>query len=382
MSQDLARTTPPVEAAPAPAQRQVQSQGKAGDRPAPERSTRPAAQKAAAILALLDDETLQKLAGRFPDRHRDKLLAAARSLRGVDRREQKRIAHEFAGELTALRGALKGGDDTAQRLEGALFLPPPEPEMEFEPTPMALAPPSLWDRVAEVPTQKLIGFLSSMPPAVVSLILGRLPEKVVGELINEVEDGVVADSVVHMAANPKGHPIAVEAVEHLVETRLLAVAEDDEADAASSGPAPTDGAHADRVAGLLNRMVSRRRDTILTRLGNEVEEATVTEIMSRVLTFSSLEDRLPRNAIPTLLREIDEKTLLRALKSAQVNATPVVEYLLANISQRLAVQYREKLDALEPLDEDAGEKAQSAFICELLALAEDGRITLLSKEDG
>ncbi|MEM9232842.1 MAG: hypothetical protein AAGA69_01225, partial [Pseudomonadota bacterium] len=87
-------------------------------------SNRTPSEKAAAVLALLDPETLQQLTGRLPERHRDRLLAAVKNLRMVDVQEQKRIAQEFAQDVARGRNAVRGNDNIAERLKTTLFKDP------------------------------------------------------------------------------------------------------------------------------------------------------------------------------------------------------------------------------------------------------------------
>ena len=82
-----------------------------------------------------------------------------------------------------------------------------------------------------------------------------------------------------------------------------------------------------------------------------------------------------------VLRELDEKTLLVVLKYGTKTASSAVDYLLNNISQRLAGQYREKMDEMPDIDEEKGEKATSQFICKILAMADEGKFSLATDDD-
>ena len=345
---------------------------------------RTSAQKAAAVLALLDDETLRKLAGRLSDRHKTKLLSAIKDLKIVDVKEQKRIAQEFAVEVARGRNAMRGSETVAERLQAALFsdsavrhhgedgdgIGPEEPEEEAaEP----VTGSAVWGEVAKLPVAILAQFFSGKSSSVLSVAMHALPDDVVSEMVAELDEADVKAAMVHLATNGKPNPVAVGAVENLLSEELL---NPDEPIADIKGSNP----NVDRVAGFLNRMISSRRDKLMASLREELPEDEMAEIEARVLSFAALEQRLPRSAIPMVLRELDEKAMLTALKFANEKHSNSVDYLLKNISQRMAGQYREKMDEMPKIDEEEGEKALSKFVCTILDLADAGKFELLTPE--
>lgn len=345
--------------------------------PGPQRTP---AEKAAAVLALLDEDSLQKLAGRVPEKHRQRLLDAVRRLRIVDVHEQRRIAQEFAQQLAKGKNAVRVDESMADRLKRVLFeegveeaedepeaVEEPEEEEEEEAEPSAV-----WDDVAKLPVAALVQFFSGKSSSVLSIALSSLPDDLVSELTGELDEGAVKAAMLHLATNGAPNPVAVGAVEHLLREELL-----------NSDDAITDSSsnsNADKVAGYLNRMVSSRRDAIMDALREELPEDEMAAIEAKVLSFPALETRLPRSAIPMVLRELDEKSMLTALKYGSKQHSAAVEYILKNISQRMAGQYREKMDEMPEVDEDTGERALSKFICLILSLADDGKIELLTPE--
>lgn len=348
--------------------------------PSPERTP---AQKAAAVLALLDEDTLQRLAGRLPDRHRDRLLNAVRSLRKVDVHEQRRIAQEFAKEMARGRNAVRGNDDVAERLKAALFQEPLE-ELPFEmgdamgdfDDPAEEEETSVWDRVAELPPPVLVGFFNGKSSSVLSIAMSQLPDDLVTELTGELDEAAVKAAMVHFATNGKPNPVAIDAVARLLEEELLN-SDEPMAEVSVGGV----NSNLDKVAGYLNRMISSRRDATMEALRQELSAEDMAILEAKVLSFPALEDRLPRSAIPMVLRELDEKTLLVVLKYGTKTASSAVDYLLNNISQRLAGQYREKMDEMPDIDEEKGEKATSQFICKILAMADEGKFSLATDDD-
>lgn len=339
-------------------------------------------QMAAAVLTLLDDETLQQLCGRLSEKNRDRLFEAIRSLRKVEVPEQIVIAKNFEAALEKSRNAVRPNDSVVERLSLTLFPEPepepieeaePEPEEEPEPEVVQIEPSVLWQKVTSLPIPALVKFFSGKSSSVLSVAISCMPDDVASNMIGELDQEAVKAAMVHAAINGTPNPVAVEAVEQLIEIELFST------DTAIT--ADTDEtSNAGRVANYLNRMVSSRRDAILSALENELDEDTISSIKDKVLSFGALKDRLPRSAVPNILRVVDEKALLTALKYAMKKDGEVVDYMMANISQRMAVQYREKMDEMSDIEEEVGEKAQSGLICKILELADEGTIELVLAE--
>ncbi|MEM9233525.1 MAG: FliG C-terminal domain-containing protein, partial [Pseudomonadota bacterium] len=232
---------------------------------------------------------------------------------------------------------------------------------------------TVWDKVAEFPASTLVKFFDGKSSSVLSVAMCCLPDDLVSELVGELDEAAVKAAMVHLASNGDPNPVAITAVENLLTEELL---ESDEPVAEAEG-----GGNADKVAGYLNRMISSRRDAVLEALESELSDDDIAAIRAKVLSFPALESRLPRSAIPMILREIDEKTLFTALKYGGKKDKAVVDYLLGNISQRMAGQYREQMEEMPEVEEEAGEKAQSTLIVMILSMADDGKIELITAEE-
>ena len=206
--------------------------------------------------------------------------------------------------------------------------------------------------------------------------MSQLPDDLVTELTGELDEAAVKAAMVHFATNGKPNPVAIDAVARLLEEELLN-SDEPMAEVSVGGV----NSNLDKVAGYLNRMISSRRDATMEALRQELSAEDMAILEAKVLSFPALEDRLPRSAIPMVLRELDEKTLLVVLKYGTKTASSAVDYLLNNISQRLAGQYREKMDEMPDIDEEKGEKATSQFICKILAMADEGKFSLATDDD-
>jgi flagellar motor switch protein FliG len=74
-----------------------------------------------------------------------------------------------------------------------------------------------------------------------------------------------------------------------------------------------------------------------------------------------LPDLLPKNAVPVVFREVDQSFLLKLLSTLQGGNSAVSDYLLGNISSRMADQYRDDLGGMK-LNGPGGRGAGTARI--------------------
>lgn len=352
----------------------------------PSASPRSPVEKAAAVLALLDEKTLHTLQGKVSPRHREKLAEAVKSMRAVPQAELRQIAKEFTHRLSREHNAVRGSDDIAQRLTENLFEQDEEPEQDFEEPQSAdleemlaqLDQTPFWEKIEKIPPKKLIAYFEDKSPTVLGIAMQMLSPDISSELAGELDGDLVREAILMMATSGRPNPLAVEAVEEMLDKALLAKSPTGGDDAAADDEG---NPNADAVAGILNRLTNKRRENVLEALNATLDGDNMGEIASKVLSFEALEYRLPRNAIPVIFREVAEKELLTAMKYALSLNNPVADYMLNNISQRLAATYREKMEEMTDIEEEDGEKAQSAVICKLLAMVEDGRVELLDAPD-
>ncbi|MEM9014159.1 MAG: FliG C-terminal domain-containing protein, partial [Pseudomonadota bacterium] len=129
------------------------------------------------------------------------------------------------------------------------------------------------------------------------------------------------------------------------------------------------------VGDIINNLPAEKRDELLEQLV-EADQEIGNEVRKAVLTFEELHERLPGAAAPLLLREVDRDILMKALKYAGENAPQTLEFLLGNISKRMAEQYREELEEMAELNTDDGEKAQRQVTSVVKRLAKSAELKL------
>ncbi|ADM09308.1 possible flagellar motor switch protein (fliG) [Parvularcula bermudensis HTCC2503] len=333
-------------------------------------SLRPA-EKAAIVLALVTEKSLEKLKGRFPDIHRERLIEVAETLRRVGPSEQEAVLREFTAEVRG-EGPLRGGTRVADRLASILF-EDGDPMDDFPTMQLAFDPfgdsdPTIWDELADEKPDRLAGMLAEASPAIVSVILQHVQPEFGSEVLRRLEEKRANETMLHLAKTTISAAAAEQAVEDYLREEL-------EKAGLAGGP---DAEAILPVTEILNRLAGNRREEIIKALEAELPAPSVDLMKEQLLSFDALPDRLPRSAVPVVFREFDEKTVLTALRFAQDQGSGAAEWLLSNISQRLADQIREKVTALPSINPEDGEAAQTKVVCGILDRVTLGTITLIS----
>jgi flagellar motor switch protein FliG len=100
-----------------------------------------------------------------------------------------------------------------------------------------------------------------------------------------------------------------------------------------------------------------------------------------IFTFAHIPQRLAARDIPKIVRAMDQAALARAVAAAADGDAPVADFLLSNMSLRMAESLREaagEMPAMAPPEADAAKSEVVRVIRELEAA---GELVLLSDPD-
>ncbi|OYW85770.1 MAG: hypothetical protein B7Z22_07935, partial [Hyphomonas sp. 32-62-5] len=129
------------------------------------------------------------------------------------------------------------------------------------------------------------------------------------------------------------------------------------------------------IGEVLSLIPSDKRDNLVGFL-KERYESKLPIIQKGLFTVEGLPDLLPRNAVPVVFRELDQQTVLRLLATFRGSNDAVAEYLLGNISSRMADQYREDLKEIAAVTPGEAETIQREFLTTLMDMRRRGVITI------
>jgi len=328
-------------------------------------------EKAAVIIGLLGAESAGPIVAQIQERHLRRFMAALTNLKELPREIMLSAIAEFITQLEARKGGFRGGPDMVKDFVESLFdeekaarlfgAPPPnsQPEGAIE----------VWAALKKEKMEDIVKYLSTQRAEVISVVLSQFDPGESGEILSELPSDLSIACVQQMSRGVTLEDSTLEAIAEIIRDEfLLADNTDNEKEAAL---------FVSEVLGVLPR---DRRDAMLALL-EETDPQKAEIIRKAMLTFEDLTTRLPVTAIPIIFKDFAAEDLMKALKVGEEQNPEVVEYLFANISQRMAGQFKEEMGDLPALSQKEGDKAITALMSFIGKLEKDGRITLIKKQE-
>jgi flagellar motor switch protein FliG len=138
----------------------------------------------------------------------------------------------------------------------------------------------------------------------------------------------------------------------------------------------------ERVGAILNVSAALTREDVLA--GLQEEDAGFAELVRKaIFTFVHLPKRVLGRDVPKIIRLVDQPVLVTAITGAQGNAEQqaAAEFLLANMSQRMAQGLREEMAARGKVKEKEAEEAMAIIINAVRQLEAAGELALIQEDD-
>ncbi len=325
-------------------------------------------EKAAVIIALLGADRAGPVVEKIEDRHLRAFMSALENLQQIPRESMLAVVADFITQMNTRRSGFRGGPMAAKELAESLFeeeraarlfgAPPPPPAPK---TPADV----VWSTLRDKKVPEIAGYLKKQKPPVISIILSQFSTDKAGEILAELPEDISVSSVSEMSRDIPIDQRTLDAIAELIQIEFLA--SDGEEEAHSSI------AFVSEVLGILPR---ERRDVMLETLEkSDPEQAEM--IKRKMLTFEDLTSRLPTTAIPIIFRDFDQGKLLKVLKAGESQEPKVIEYFYANISQRMAGQFKEQVEEMSDLTQKEADGAISSLMGFISTLERQKRITLI-----
>ncbi len=137
---------------------------------------------------------------------------------------------------------------------------------------------------------------------------------------------------------------------------------------------------AERIGAILNVSQSDFRDHILEELESE-DPVSASQIRRLMFTFEDIPSRIVGRDISKILRGVDDETLVMALSGAAQTAPAVKEFIMGNISSRLAEQIEESIQERGMVKPKDADMAMTQVVISIKELEKTGEITLIEPEE-
>jgi flagellar motor switch protein FliG len=324
-------------------------------------------EKAAIVLFSLGAERAQELFGQM-DAAEHKLFAHAfNTLGDVSVEEITEVLLAFTDRLqhgTSLQG---GTAETRQFL--LKFLDQSSVDQVMADID-GVADNDVWQRLAELPEQRLASYLSREKPQTRAVILSRLrPDKAAATLMS-MPDDVAREIVLRLAHMRKVDQEVLKELQSSVMQEFLVRAGHDEAVGHSRGV----------IASMFSEMPAEQAEAFMSLLREESPEIAEA-VQKEMFRFDDIPTKLQPAALQLVIRNCDHDTLVLALRMAAQRQPQLVEFFMENMSKRAAEQLKEDIEALGAVRAKDAQKAQAEILRMIQELAREGKITLVGKGD-
>lgn len=229
---------------------------------------------------------------------------------------------------------------------------------------------TVWQELGDAPDADLAAFLAGEHPQTAAAILRQLPPAHAARLITRLDPAVATETVQRLSrVGEIDGPVMALLEEGVREGFLVPFGR------------TGDRAPADAVIGaILDSMAGERREPIMKGL-EETRPDFAAAVQKRMFTFDDIPARVDVKQMPVIARVVANATLRTALAHGRARGSATVDFILANISKRLADQINEELAEGLVVKSAEGEAAQSELVGAIRALAESGEITLILPDE-
>ncbi len=332
--------------------------------PAKQRITLTRRQKAAIIVRFLMNEGAEVAIDRFNDDMQADLAQMMASMRYVDRETLSEVLMEFAKELESIGLSFpKGIGEALAVLEGKISQHTAD-RLRREAGVLELGDP--WDRVRDLEVERLVPMVTSQSTEVAAVILSKLEVTKAAELLSTLP-GEEARRITYAIS-------LTDAVTPQAVTRIgIALA----AQLDNKRPRAFTDEPVARVGAILNFSSASTRDSLLDGLSQD-DEPFADQVRKAIFTFPDIPTRIETRDVPKILREVAQEDLIAALAYGTDGENGIAsEFLLANMSSRMADQLREEVQEIGKVSEKDGEAAFTQIVVAVQTLQAAGEITFI-----
>ncbi|XDB00238.1 FliG C-terminal domain-containing protein [Sulfitobacter sp. LCG007] len=340
--------------------------GMGGGASSPARLSRKA--KAAIVVRLLINKGADIPLEDLPEELQIELTKQMGSLRLIDRDTLASVVEEFAEELERVGLSFPGGIAGAlDALDGKISQHTAD-RLRKEAGVRRYGDP--WGRIAELGVDKLLPVLQGESIEVAAVLLSKLSVARAAELLGQIPGPQARKITYAVSLVSRVTPEAVDRI-----GMSLAIQLDSEPKRAfTDGPVQKLGA-------ILNSTAAVTRDDVLEGL-DEADKALADEVRKAIFTFANIPQRIAKRDIPRILRDIEQSVLVTALAGAEAaGMQKAADYILENMSQRMAEQLREEMGERGKVKPADVEEAMTAIVKVIRDLEAAGDLLLVVDEE-
>jgi len=231
-------------------------------------------------------------------------------------------------------------------------------------------PKNTWELIADLPPEELADLITTESPRVGAIIMSKLPAATSSNVMELLE--IETANAMTFAISQTG-AVTSETVDIVAQTILNSGDTGPEGNAFAAKPVA-------RAASLLNAAGSTQREAVLDAL-DTLDAAFAAQVRKAIFTFADILTRLLPTDVPAIIRVLPGDELNAALKAGSEEHADVVDFILENLSKRMADAIREELNETSPLVGKTAEAAMGKLTAAIRQLEESGDLTLIAVEE-
>ena len=321
-------------------------------------------QKAALVIAALGPDAAGPVLERIGDEHLHSFTRAYVHLQSVPKIALQAVVKEFIEQLTEDDDSINGGFEKTRELLSK-FIDPNDVDRLMNNID-ASGGQDVWGKLVDAGDEALAEYLASQKPQLVAVVLSKIDTEKASRVL-DLFDTEIAGKVILCLSKPLDvDESTLQILGDTIERDFLAPME-----VTSESHDPSS-----MIGSMMNNIMSEKREELLSFIADSAPEI-LHGVKKSMLTFQDIAVRVPPNAIPIAIREVELEEFLQAVKFGKENAPSSVEFILANISQRMAAQYQEQMEELKTITAKEAEAAQSSFMSVIRKLGASGEIQLI-----
>ncbi|MBE0414146.1 FliG C-terminal domain-containing protein [Yoonia sp.] len=325
--------------------------------------------KAAMIVQMLISDGGALSLSDLPDPLQELLTRELGAIRLVDRDTVSAVAEEFVTELETIGLSAPGTRDGAITALADHLSPALAEKLRAQMD--AVRNGDHWPRIIDLSVERIVPIMTAESIEICAVVLSKLPVRKAAEVLVKTPGDRARRITYAMSQTAK---IAPETVRKIG----AALAHD----YGTPKPLAFENAPVQRLGAILNATATDTREDVLEGLG-AADPDFADDVRRAIFTFKDIAPRVKPTDIPNCLRSVDNDVMATAVAAALAGEPAMVEsaeYILKNLSQRMATQLREDAAERGRIKKAEAETAMATVTTAIRDLVETGIITLRDPE--
>lgn len=324
-------------------------------------------EKAAIIVRLILSHGTRLRLADLPADLQKQLARDVSSIRQIDQDTLTAVVEEFLEAMGAAGLTFGGGIQEALTILDGSISATAAVEIAREEGIELTADP--WPRILEIDEEHLIPLAEKEAVEVAAVMLSKLPVEKSAKILGQIEGERARRIAYAVSLTSNIGPDAVRRIGRAI----LAQLDDIPRPAFEESPV-------DRVGAILNSSPSNTRESVLE--GLEEENADFADkVRKAIFTFANISERIMPRDVPKITRVVDPDTLVKAMWASRDRGEDSWEFLLGNMSKRLAEDMRDQVENMQPIKKKEQEAAMDAVVGEIRELVKVGELNFVVADD-